>query len=415
MTNIKRVAIMVYYWPPSGGSGVQRWLFLANYFASQGLDIDVYVPNKPRIAQRDDTLKHKIHKGITEIKVNGWEPIRYSKKPIGENLVENRGVIKRFILWVRANFFIPDARVYWAKAAAKVFLKRHKEKPYDLFITSGPPHSLHLVGLQVKQQTDILWIADFRDPWTGFFQNRSLPFNKKTKQKHEQLEQKVLRQSDRVVVTAPSLKQDFAAHNSNIFVLTNGYEQRLTTLKKHSVGMVYAGSLKAQQNPTALWQAIASLLKSNADFNKVFSLDIYGKVATSIKEEVKSLGIDTHVRFFGYKPKELVDKHLTNAKALLLLGINMPMTANIIHGKLFEYMAAQRPVLGIGPRPSDMELLFEKHELGVYVSFSEKTLIKETLLNWFVKNDMPKAGKGIERYERNTIAQEYLDIIHLMQ
>lgn len=223
---------MVYYWPPSGGSGVQRWLFLANYFASQGLDIDVYVPNKPRIAQRDDTLKHKIHKGITEIKVRGWEPIRYSKKPIGENLVENRGVIKRFILWIRANCFIPDARVYWAKAAAKVFLERHKEKPYDLFITSGPPHSLHLVGLQVKQQTDILWIADFRDPWTGFFQNRSLPFNKKTKQKHRQLEQKVLRQSDRVVVTAPSLKQDFAAHNSNIFVLTNGYEQRLTTLKK---------------------------------------------------------------------------------------------------------------------------------------------------------------------------------------
>ena len=269
--------------------------------------------------------------------------------------------------------------------------------------------------MQVKQQTDILWIADFRDPWTGFFQNRSLPFNKKTKQKHRQLEQKVLRQSDRVVVTAPSLKQDFAAHNSNIFVLTNGYEQRLTTLKKHSVGMVYAGSLKAQQNPTALWQAIASLLKSNADFNKVFSLDIYGKVATSIKEEVKSLGIDTHVRFFGYKPKELIDEHLTNAKALLLLGINMPMTANVIHGKLFEYMAAQRPVLGIGPRPSDMELLFDKHELGVYVSFSEKTLIKETLLNWFVKNDMPKAGKGIERYERNTIAQEYLDIIRLMQ
>ena len=93
----------------------------------------------------------------------------------------------------------------------------------------------------------------------------------------------------------------------------------------------------------------------------------------------------------------------------------MPMTANVIHGKLFEYMAAKRPVVGIGPRPSDMELLFDKHELGVYVSFTDETLIKETLLNWFVENDMPKASIGIESYERNTIAQEYLNIIQLMQ
>ena len=138
---------------------------------------------------------------------------------------------------------------------------------------------------------------------------------------------------------------------------------------------------------------------------------MYGKVATSIKAEVKSLGIDTHVRFLGYQPKEVVDAQLTNAKTLLLLGINMPMTANVIHGKLFEYMAAQRPVLGIGPKPSDMQALFDAHQLGVYVSFAAQSKIKETLLRWFVKNDMPKIGKDIKRYERNAIAQEYLALI----
>ena len=412
MANIKRVAIMVYYWPPSGGSGVQRWLFLANYFAAKGMDVTVYVPNNPRIAQRDDALRQKVHQGITEIKVDGWEPMQHSSKPIGENLGEKRGVVKRFMLWVRANFFIPDARVYWAKAATQVFLKQHKQKPIDLIITSGPPHSLHIIGMQAKQQTGMLWIADFRDPWTGFFQNRSLPLSKKAKQKHKQLEQKVLQHADRVVVTAPSLKSDFKTHNPNIAVLTNGYEQLLPTLTAAATGMVYAGSLKAQQNPTVLWQAIASLIKSNAAFGEAFSLDVYGKVATSIKAEVKSLGIDTHVRFLGYQPKEVVDAQLTNAKALLLLGINMPMTANVIHGKLFEYMAAQRPVLGIGPKPSDMQALFDAHQLGVYVSFTEQSIIKETLLSWFVKNDMPKIGKDITRYERNAIAQEYLALIH---
>ena len=412
MANIKRVAIMVYYWPPSGGSGVQRWLFLANYFAAKGMDVTVYVPNNPRIAQRDDALRQKVHQGITEIKVDGWEPMQHSSKPIGENLGEKRGVVKRFMLWVRANFFIPDARVYWAKAATQVFLKQHKQKPIDLIITSGPPHSLHIIGMQAKQQTGMLWIADFRDPWTGFFQNRSLPLSKKAKQKHKQLEQKVLQHADRVVVTAPSLKSDFKTHNPNIAVLTNGYEQLLPTLTAAATGMVYAGSLKAQQNPTVLWQAIASLIKSNAAFGEAFSLDVYGKVATSIKAEVKSLGIETHVRFLGYQPKEVVDAQLTNAKALLLLGINMPMTANVIHGKLFEYMAAQRPVLGIGPKPSDMQALFDAHQLGVYVSFTEQSIIKETLLSWFVKNDMPKIGKDITRYERNAIAQEYLALIH---
>ena len=403
---------MVYYWPPSGGSGVQRWLFLANYFAAKGMDVTVYVPNNPRIAQRDDALRQKVHQGITEIKVDGWEPMQHSSKPIGENLGEKRGVVKRFMLWVRANFFIPDARVYWAKAATQVFLKQHKQKPIDLIITSGPPHSLHIIGMQAKQQTGMLWIADFRDPWTGFFQNRSLPLSKKAKQKHKQLEQKVLQHADRVVVTAPSLKSDFKTHNPNIAVLTNGYEQLLPTVTAAATGMVYAGSLKAQQNPTVLWQAIASLIKSNAAFGEAFSLDVYGKVATSIKAEVKSLGIDTHVRFLGYQPKEVVDVQLTNAKALLLLGINMPMTANVIHGKLFEYMAAQRPVLGIGPKPSDMQALFDAHQLGVYVSFTEQSIIKETLLSWFVKNDMPKIGKDITRYERNAIAQEYLALIH---
>ena len=403
---------MVYYWPPSGGSGVQRWLFLANYFAAKGMDVTVYVPNNPRIAQRDDALRQKVHQGITEIKVDGWEPMQHSSKPIGENLGEKRGVVKRFMLWVRANFFIPDARVYWAKAATQVFLKQHKQKPIDLIITSGPPHSLHIIGMQAKQQTGMLWIADFRDPWTGFFQNRSLPLSKKAKQKHKQLEQKVLQHADRVVVTAPSLKSDFKTHNPNIAVLTNGYEQLLPTATAAAAGMVYAGSLKAQQNPTVLWQAIASLIKSNAAFSEAFSLDVYGKVATSIKAEVKSLGIETHVRFLGYQPKEVVDVQLTNAKALLLLGINMPMTANVIHGKLFEYMAAQRPVLGIGPKPSDMQALFDAHQLGVYVSFTEQSIIKETLLSWFVKNDMPKIGKDITRYERNAIAQEYLALIH---
>ena len=411
MHNIKRIALTVYYWPPTGGSGVQRWLFLANHFATQGMDVTVFVPQNPRVAQQDFELESKIHPTINIVRVAGWEPFQQTKKPIGENMGNNKGIIKRFVRWVRANFFIPDARVYWANAAVDVFLTHHKQKPFDVLITSGPPHSLHRVGLMAKQKANLLWVADFRDPWTGFFQNHSLPMTRSTKKKHIALEQKVLQQADHVVVTAPSLKEDFATFTSKISLLTNGYEKLLPIPKNRTKGLVYTGSLKVQQNPTHLWLAIAELIASDADFKAAFSLEIYGNVASSIKDEIHALGIDTHVTFLGYQPKSVIDERLSTAKALLLLGINMPMTQNVIHGKLFEYMAAQRPVLGIGPKPSDMEPLFNEHDLGVYASFTDKVLLKKTLLEWFSKDAISNKTSGIDIYARTRIAEAYLTLI----
>ena len=206
----------------------------------------------------------------------------------------------------------------------------------------------------------------------------------------------------------PSFTSTFT---SKISLLTNGYEKLLPIPKNRTKGLVYTGSLKVQQNPTHLWLAIAELIASDADFKAAFSLEIYGNVASSIKDEIHALGIDTHVTFLGYQPKSVIDERLSTAKALLLLGINMPMTQNVIHGKLFEYMAAQRPVLGIGPKPSDMEPLFNEHDLGVYASFTDKVLLKKTLLEWFSKDAISNKTSGIDIYARTRIAEAYLTLI----
>jgi glycosyltransferase involved in cell wall biosynthesis len=157
--------------------------------------------------------------------------------------------------------------------------------------------------------------------------------------------------------------------------------------------------------------AILELTQKSKDFATQFSLEIYGKVAVNVREDVYRLGIQKWVKFLGYKPKEELDKRLPNAKALLLLGIDMPNTHNIIHGKLFEYMAAKRPVLAIGPQPSDMEMLFTTHQLGVYTAFDDKKKIKSTLLNWFTEIDKPFQSKKIEQFQREKIAKEYLKLI----
>lgn len=411
MSKSKHIALVAYYWPPSGGSGVQRWLFLANYFVNHGVDVTVFTPKKPRIAETDMTLLKKVDPKIHVSYVEGWEPLQNSKKAINENIGQKNGLLSSFMRFIRANFFIPDAKVFWAKAVWKSFKEHHQANPFDILITTGPPHSLHLTGLHAKKFYNLTWIADFRDPWVDFFQNQSLPLQTFAKQKHKRLEKRVVQQANQVVVTAPSLEKAFLEQNTRTVLITNGYENPLPKTTGSPHGLVYSGSLKAQQNPRNLWYAILELVKENEVFASRFSLEIYGNIAETVKNDVTTLKIDHWVSFMDYQSKEQLDKILPNAKALLLLGIDMPNAHNVIHGKLFEYMAAQRPILGIGPKPSDMQTLFDTHNLGVYASFDDVKLIKDTLLAWFTADQLSFKNKSTEVFQRNRIAKAYLNVI----
>lgn len=411
MSKQKHIALVVYYWPPAGGSGVQRWLFFAKAWARAGVRISVFVPKQPRVAEQDDSLVLTPHKNITVIPVSGWEPMRQNKSAIAENMVNKKGMFFGLMRWIRANLFLPDARIFWTKAVTKSVLAHDKKDPFDVLITSGPPHSLHLVGLNTNKRRQAKWVADFRDPWVGFFQNASLPMGNRAKSKHRELEQKVMATADHVVVTAPSLAKDFRQYTKRVSVLTNGYEKALNKPAKTRLGLVYAGSLKAQQNPHELWTSISELVQEHRAFAQNFRLDVYGSVASSVQDEIESFGITEYVQYNGYQSKEIIDTILPQANALLLLGVDMPNTGNIIHAKLFEYMAAARPILGIGPKPSDMEGLFGTHKLGVYASFTDKKRIKETLLSWFTKEKINFATTGTEVYERARIAADYLRLI----
>lgn len=410
MNKPNRLALVVYYWPPSGGSGVQRWLFLTRYFSQHGFDISVFVPKKPRVAETDISLLEKQNPNITVVYVDGWEPLQKSTKSIAENIGVNRGVKNRVLRWIRANIFVPDARIYWARAAFKRFSEIHNKTPFDVLITSGPPHSLHLVGLKAAAQCSLPWVADFRDPWTGFFQNTSLPMMRLIRNKHKKLEHRVVSIADYTVVTAPSLEKEFSVMTNRITTLTNGFEKELFS-SKNPFGLVYAGSLKTQQNPSHLWCAIAELVQEDEVFRHCFVLEIYGKVASSVRKEIYDLKIQTWVKFLGYQSKQKIDNRLPNAKALLLLGIDMPQTRNVIHAKLFEYMAAKRPILAIGPEPSDMKQLFDTHQLGVYASFQDKETIKSTLQTWFRNEELPFKSVKIAQYQRDSIAKAYVSLI----
>ena len=172
---MKRALIITYYWPPAGGPGVQRWLNFVKYLGEFDVEPVVYAPQNPHYPILDEDLLQQIPTGVEVIKQPVKEPYRlagmFSKKKtrrISSGIISEKspGIIEKLMLYIRGNYFIPDARVGWVKPSVK-FLKDYlKEHSFDTIITTGPPHSLHLIGLQLKEISGIRWIADFRDPWT---------------------------------------------------------------------------------------------------------------------------------------------------------------------------------------------------------------------------------------------------------
>ncbi|MDP3352735.1 MAG: glycosyltransferase, partial [Flavobacteriaceae bacterium] len=222
-----KALIITYYWPPSGGSGVQRWLKFVKYLREYGIEPIIYTVENPDYIFRDESLINDIPEGIEILKQPIWEPYQlanlFSKKQKNENagfLGQQKSTIGKIKNYIRANYFIPDARFFWIKPSVKYLKKYLKENNVDVVISTGPPHSLHLIAQQLKKETGIKWIADFRDPWTEIDYFHHLPLTVKSKKKHYELEQNVLKDADEVIVVGNSMKENYAKFSKNITVIT---------------------------------------------------------------------------------------------------------------------------------------------------------------------------------------------------
>ena len=403
-----KIVIAVYYWPPTSDSGVFRWLSIANHWVNYNVDLTIITSKNPKILNKDLSLLNKVDKRIKVEHVKGWEPSANNSKNNINDVFYKKNIFNKMKLWVRANLFIPDAKVIWSKNVLRKFEKFHKKNKYDILITSGPPHSIHLAGLKCKKTFGLKWIADFRDPWTNFYINKSLPLNEKSIEKHKQLEKKVIDEANHVVVTSPSLKNNFKKTTKNVSMFTNGYEKKIISTKRNLNNLVYTGVFSYQQNPVLLWESIKELSIENPTFKNNFKLEFYGSSSKLINDIISKNGIEDYVSILGHKEKNHIDNIIKNAKALLLLGINMRNSNDVIHGKLYDYMAAKKPILAIGPKESDTEQIIKDYNLGVYISFDNKFLIKKTLFKWFTKNEILYNPSNIEEFNRKNIAKSYL-------
>lgn len=417
---MQKVLIVTYYWPPAGGPGVQRWLYFVSYLREFGIEPVIYTPKNPHYPLTDASLAGQVPTGITVYKEKIWEPYQLAKwlspaktKRISSGIInrERPGWVERFMLWVRGNLFIPDARKFWVQPSVRFLSGILKQEGIDTVITTGPPHSMHIIGQKLKEQMDIRWIADFRDPWTSIGYHNALFLSEWAKKKHHSLEKNILNSADALITTSTLTRNEFAPLTRRpIHMITNGYSgiRNEKPQPKGAFRLSHIGSLLSGRNPASLWSALKALTETDQEFKSKLEIELIGPVSEEVLQSLREYGLEGHLLLTNYIPHEKALEHQRDAQILLLIEINSPETRGIIPGKFFEYLAAARPILAIGPPDWEVAALVETCKSGKAFEYGAEKEIEGTLTDWYLayKNGvLTVQGEGVDRYHRRALTE----------
>ena len=418
----KKLLIITYYWPPAGGPGVQRWLKFVKYLPDFNIQPIVYIPENPTYPIVDEGLQSEVSDKAIILKNKIFEPYglasffgKAKTKKISSGIIPNQkkqSLLEKTLLWVRGNLFIPDARFLWVKPSVKYLKKYIQENNIDTIVTSGPPHSLHLIGLQLKKELNIKWLADFRDPWTTIGYHKALKLSDYAERKHKQLEHQVLNAADTIIVTSKTTKTEFQAITSKpIEVITNGYD--VEKIDKQALDekftLAHIGSFLSERNPTILWEALQELVEENIDFKNDFRLKLIGATSQEVLDTISEFKLQDYVQNLGYVSHQEAVEHQRKSQVLVLIEINSTATKSIIPGKLFEYLVSERPIIALGPNGSDFAEIITSTNTGVFFTYNEKERLKTLLLNYhnqYKIQNLKVNAVGLQQYSRKNLTAE---------
>ena len=444
---MKRLLIITYYWPPTGGSGVQRWVKFSKYLPEFGWQPVVYTPENPEQLARDESLLADIPASAEVVKTRILEPYELyrrltgGKKGEGEvNPVnaQQKNWKQRLSLWVRGNCFVPDPRIGWVRPSVRFLKKYLAEHPVDAVVTTGPPHSVHLIGLGLKKALGLRWIADFRDPWTEMFYYKHLGLGPAADRRHHRLEQAVLDGADAVISVSPPVAADFRAKTQTpVVLITNGFdEDDFAEAGEPSSGapgvqffpdpengsekildtpapqrprtkfrLVHTGLFAADGNPINLWDALAERCAADPAFRERLQIRLAGKVDAAVTEAVRERGLGGNLVELGYLPHDETVREQRAADILLLPLRREPEYAKVLPGKIFEYLASRRPVLGIGQEDGAAAAVLRDAAAGQMFDWDKK----DELLA-FLDAEHPQT-EGIEKYTRRALTAQLAELL----
>ncbi len=424
----QKVLIITYYWPPAGGPGVQRWVKFANYLPDFDIESIIYTPENPTYPIVDSSMEKEISKDLTVLKQPIWEPYNLANTFSKKNKEHNAGFYEekanqnwksKLSLFIRGNFFIPDARKFWIKPSVR-FLKNYLQKEQiHTIITTGPPHSMHLIGLKLKKQLPHLkWIADFRDPWTNIYYYKSLRLTKWADRQHKKLEHKVLLSADHVISVTPEYQSLYKKKTSQpVHCLTNGFDS-LENPFFHALdskfSIAYIGAMFKERNPKILWKVLQKLAMQNKTFAYDLSIKFIGKFDDSVLHDLDSYNLKENLDFKGYLPHEEAIVEQQRSQALILITANQTEKKGNIPGKLFEYIRSKRPIIAFGPKDSQIEKILNETQTGEYFLFDDEEKLESHIVylyRQYKTHNLKIHSKNIDQYNRKNITEELSKII----
>jgi len=428
---MKKVLIITYYWPPSGGAGVQRWLKFAKYLPQFGWEPVIYTPENPEYPSEDRSFEKDIPAYIQIIRKPIWEPYNIYRNLTGKkNERINAGFISeskkqswkdKLSIWIRGNFLIPDPRRFWIKPSVRFLTKFLNENMIDTIITTGPPHSMHLIGLGIKKRIpEIKWIADFRDPWTKIDFYKELHLNPVSDMIHHALERKVVKMADAVVVVSGGMCDEFKLlHPKRLELITNGYDASDTETEMAEpdsfFSLSHIGTLNAARNPKTLWKVLSELCSENPEFKSDLKIKLIGKTDFSVLEDIKTKQLTRNLIKIDYVTHNEAIKLQLSSQILLLLINNTENAKSILTGKFFEYLGSKRPILAIGPTDGDVANVLKNTKSGQIADFNDEIQTRKIIMEFYSKYKkgiLQVDSEGVELYSRKKLTNSLVEVIN---
>ena len=430
---MKRVLVVTYYWPPSGGSGVQRWVKFAKYLPQEGWQPVIYTPENPEYTAIDHTLEAEIPHTVEIIRRPITEPYNLYRRLMGKGASTDMKMLtagasggavteissgkksfkQRLSLWIRGNLFVPDPRVGWVKPSVRFLKKYLAEHPVDVIVTTGPPHSMHLIGQRLHKERGLPWIPDFRDPWSRMYYLKHLPMSARTWRRLRSMEQSVLDDCSTVLAVTPLVQEEFQAQTKTpVAMITNGYDGGDFEQAVEPDGffnVVHTGLFAADGNPLNLWKALGIKAWADADFKAALRLRLVGKVDREVYDAIAEAGLKDNVVDLGYRDHLTAVREQLAATMLVLPLRNDPEYRPILPGKLFEYLASRRPVLGIGQEDGAMARVLADTGAGVTAGWDNLEAMRDFIDKaWeqFKAGGVPPVEGDIARFSRRSLTRE---------
>ncbi len=426
---MKKALIITYYWPPAGGGGVQRWLKFAKFLPQHDWTPVIYTPANPDYPLTDEHLVAEIPKEAEIITKPIIEPYRVFRSLSGKKkdavhagfIAKNNkpSRLRKILGWTRGNLFIPDARMLWINPSIKHIINYLKENPVDVIISTGPPHSMHLIALGVHNKTNIPWIADFRDPWVNMDNLEQFNLGNRAMRKHEKLEKLVMDEADVVVSVSFTETENYRKiTNTPVHTITNGFDaedfSKRFPISKDKFILGHYGTLGIDRDAPGLWEAL-EMLCQNEDFKKDFLLEFIGPTDALILHNASEAISPEHIKYTNYTNHNLALESMQNATCLLLVLNDNGSEKGRIPGKIFEYMASGRSVLGIGAVDSDSAKLLRESEAGKMFERSDIPGIMDYILSKYLewKSDATSNdnSESIAHYSRSALTSKLAQLL----